>query len=366
MRSLRPLADGSRVQTRRPDKSEPSRRSSGPARYETHRPSCTYHFTAHEVDTVNACGGRERDRKRRDGNRRRRRATMGPCRVNQGLRSRTSRSRRSATARWTRTSRSARAAAGGTRRPTNTRPSTASSSAARPAVGDFVWCPEGLREADARLLGPPEDLVGRRVLEVGRRGGAVRPLARRAGAQPGRARPVRRPAAARAGPGGRGRADRPAGPGRRHACCPSRDASVDLACSAFGAVPFVADSAALHREVARVLRPGRPLGLLGQPPDALVLPGRPGPGGAGRRALLLRPERLPRARRGRAPGLRRVAPHDGRPRPRARRRRLRGARRRRAGVAGGARPRVGPVEPAARPAVPGHRHLRHPSAPADR
>src|ERR1700712_2297685 len=32
----------------RPDKSEPSRRSSGPARYETHRPSCTYHFTAHE------------------------------------------------------------------------------------------------------------------------------------------------------------------------------------------------------------------------------------------------------------------------------------------------------------------------------
>ena len=29
---------------------------------------------------------------------------------------------------------------------------------------DFCWCPEGLREADARLLG---DLTGRRVLEVG-------------------------------------------------------------------------------------------------------------------------------------------------------------------------------------------------------
>ncbi|MEU5673151.1 hypothetical protein ABZ749_22865, partial [Micromonospora sp. NPDC047753] len=28
---------------------------------------------------------------------------------------------------------------------------------------DFVWCPEGLREADARLLG---DVSGRRVLEV--------------------------------------------------------------------------------------------------------------------------------------------------------------------------------------------------------
>ena len=29
---------------------------------------------------------------------------------------------------------------------------------------DFVWCPEGLREADAHLLG---DVGGRRVLEVG-------------------------------------------------------------------------------------------------------------------------------------------------------------------------------------------------------
>jgi SAM-dependent methyltransferase len=37
---------------------------------------------------------------------------------------------------------------------------------------------------------------------------------------------------------------------------PFADDSFDLACSAFGAVPFVADSAALHREVARVLRPG--------------------------------------------------------------------------------------------------------------
>jgi len=29
---------------------------------------------------------------------------------------------------------------------------------------DFVWCPEGLREADARLLG---EVAGRRVVEVG-------------------------------------------------------------------------------------------------------------------------------------------------------------------------------------------------------
>ncbi|MGH3884624.1 MAG: class I SAM-dependent methyltransferase, partial [Pseudonocardiaceae bacterium] len=36
---------------------------------------------------------------------------------------------------------------------------------------------------------------------------------------------------------------------------PFADSSFDLACSAFGAVPFVADSAAVMREVARVLRP---------------------------------------------------------------------------------------------------------------
>ncbi|MGH3790922.1 MAG: class I SAM-dependent methyltransferase, partial [Pseudonocardiaceae bacterium] len=31
-------------------------------------------------------------------------------------------------------------------------------------AADFVWCPEGLRESDAGLLG---ELAGRRVLEVG-------------------------------------------------------------------------------------------------------------------------------------------------------------------------------------------------------
>jgi SAM-dependent methyltransferase len=37
---------------------------------------------------------------------------------------------------------------------------------------------------------------------------------------------------------------------------PFRDESFDLACSAYGAVPFVADSQAVMSEVARVLRPG--------------------------------------------------------------------------------------------------------------
>jgi SAM-dependent methyltransferase len=37
---------------------------------------------------------------------------------------------------------------------------------------------------------------------------------------------------------------------------PFRDAAFDIVCTAFGAIPFVADSAAVMREVARVLRPG--------------------------------------------------------------------------------------------------------------
>jgi SAM-dependent methyltransferase len=117
---------------------------------------------------------------------------------------------------------------------------------------DFLWCPEGLRESSARLLGP---VAGARVLEVGC-GSA--PCARWLAAQGARVAGV----------------DLSAGM-LRHAVDAAREtgipvplvqadagqlpfaaASFDLACSAFGAVPFVADSAAVMREVARVLRPG--------------------------------------------------------------------------------------------------------------
>jgi SAM-dependent methyltransferase len=117
---------------------------------------------------------------------------------------------------------------------------------------DFVWCPEGLREADAGLLG---QLPGRTVLEVGC-GSA--PCTRWLAAQGAQVVGL----------------DVSAGM-LRHAVQAARDtgisvplvqahaarlpfasASFDLACSAFGAVPFVADSAGVMREVARVLRPG--------------------------------------------------------------------------------------------------------------
>jgi SAM-dependent methyltransferase len=117
---------------------------------------------------------------------------------------------------------------------------------------DFVWCPEGLREADARLLG---DVTGLRVLEVGC-GSA--PCARWLAAQG--AHPVAldlsagmlRHAAALGDVTGVAVPLVQAGAER----LPFADASFAAACSAFGAVPFVAEPERVMREVARVLRPG--------------------------------------------------------------------------------------------------------------
>jgi SAM-dependent methyltransferase len=119
-------------------------------------------------------------------------------------------------------------------------------------VADFVWCPEGVREADVGLLG---ELAGRRVVEVGAGAAQCSRWLARQGAVPVAvdlsAAMLR---AAR-------RLDRETG-GRvplvqaDAVVLPFADASFDLACSAYGAVPFVADSASVMREVARVLCPG--------------------------------------------------------------------------------------------------------------
>ncbi|MFG1800657.1 class I SAM-dependent methyltransferase [Micromonospora carbonacea] len=117
---------------------------------------------------------------------------------------------------------------------------------------DFVWCPEGLREADARLLG---DLAGRRVLEVGAGAAAAARWLATQGARPvalDLSAGMLRHAADAAGRSGVRvplvQADALA--------LPFADAAFDTACTAFGAIPFVADSAAVMREVFRVLRPG--------------------------------------------------------------------------------------------------------------
>jgi SAM-dependent methyltransferase len=60
---------------------------------------------------------------------------------------------------------------------------------------------------------------------------------------------------------------------------PLADASVDLACSAYGALPFVADTAAVMREVARVLRPSGRWVFSVTHPLRWALPDDPGPDG---------------------------------------------------------------------------------------
>ncbi|GGJ80604.1 SAM-dependent methyltransferase [Pilimelia anulata] len=117
---------------------------------------------------------------------------------------------------------------------------------------DFVWCPERLREADARLLGP---VAGRRVLELGCGAAAAARWLAAEGADVTAldlsAGMLRHAAAGAARTGVRVplvQADALA--------LPLRDASFDIVCTAFGAIPFVADSAAVMREVYRVLRPG--------------------------------------------------------------------------------------------------------------
>lgn len=117
---------------------------------------------------------------------------------------------------------------------------------------ELVWCPEGLREADAGLLGA---VRGRRVLELGCGAAAGARWLARAGADAvgldlsaGMLRHARAGAA-------RSRVRVPLVQADGLAL-PFRDRSFDAVATAFGAVPFVADSAALMREVARVLRPG--------------------------------------------------------------------------------------------------------------
>jgi len=145
-------------------------------------------------------------------------------------------------------------------------------------VADFVWGPEGLREEHARLLGPVGSLAGRPILEVGAgsamcsrwlAGQGARPVALdvsagmlrhavTAGAETGTPVPLVQADAQRL----------PFGAG-----------SFDLAFSAFGAVPFVADSAAVMAEVARVLRPGGRWVFAVSHPIRWAFPDSPGPDG---------------------------------------------------------------------------------------
>ncbi|MDQ1712896.1 MAG: hypothetical protein QOE45_2346 [Frankiaceae bacterium] len=111
-------------------------------------------------------------------------------------------------------------------------------------TASFVWSPEGAREDDLGLLGAVE---GRRVLDVGCGAGqTTRWLAARGARVAAFDLSMAQLRLAGAGPYVRADAE----------SLPFADAAFDLACSAYGALPFVADSARVMREVARVLRPG--------------------------------------------------------------------------------------------------------------
>jgi SAM-dependent methyltransferase len=140
---------------------------------------------------------------------------------------------------------------------------------------DFVWCPERLRERDARLLG---DVAGRTVLEVGC--GAA--MCSRWLAGQG-ARPVAFDLSAgmlrhaRAGNERTGIAVPLVQADAQF--LPFRTACFDLAFTSFGAVAFVADSARLMGEVARVLKPGGRWVFSTTHPIRWIFPDDPGPDG---------------------------------------------------------------------------------------
>lgn len=140
---------------------------------------------------------------------------------------------------------------------------------------DFVWAPENLRERDARLLG---DVRGKWTLEVGCGaamcsrwlvGRQAHPVAFDLSA--GMLRHARAASARTATPVPLVQADAQ--------YLPFRDGAFDAVFTSFGAIAFVADSARVMREVARVLRPGGRWVFSTTHPTRWAFPDDPGPAG---------------------------------------------------------------------------------------
>ncbi|MCM2390815.1 class I SAM-dependent methyltransferase [Streptomyces albipurpureus] len=149
-------------------------------------------------------------------------------------------------------------------------------------LGDdrFVWGPEGLDETEARLLGPAESLKGMDVLEIG--AGAAQ-CSRWLAAQG--AHPVALDLSHRQLQHAlriEGETPSDVAPSLVEAdagALPFRADSFDLACSAYGAVPFVADPVQVFAEVHRVLRPGGRWVFSVTHPIRWAFPDEPGPEG---------------------------------------------------------------------------------------
>ncbi len=139
----------------------------------------------------------------------------------------------------------------------------------------WIWGPEGLDEADVGLLG---DVSGLRVLEVGCGAAAGARWLRAQGAEAvGLDLSMRQLQHSQ-------RLDAEVGTSIPTVCAdvaslPFADESFDAAASAYGALPFTAETHAVMDELARVLRPGAPLVFSVTHPIRWAFPDDPGPGG---------------------------------------------------------------------------------------
>lgn len=142
---------------------------------------------------------------------------------------------------------------------------------------DFVWGPERLREAEAGLLGDPEGQV---VLEIGAGAGQCsRWLAGRGATVVSSdlsSNMIRRGLDLNLAVRSSSRVPFVQCDARS---LPFPDGSFDTVFTAYGAVPFVGDSAVVMGEAARVLRPGGQFVFSTTHPMRWVFPDDPGPGG---------------------------------------------------------------------------------------
>ena len=172
---------------------------------------------------------------------------------------------------------------------------------------DFVWGPEGVTEAELHLLG---DVRGRRVLEIGcgaaqcsrylaglgarvvasdlsagmlRKALDLNRRVRVGGTDRAVSAPDPHGTADSPGPGGAGAGAGATSPVPLVQCdgaaLPFGEASFDTVFTAYGVIPFVADSARVMRECARVLRPGGRLVFSTTHPIRWAFADDPGPEG---------------------------------------------------------------------------------------